>query len=82
MITGRQICEARALLGWMRSDLAAELGMVGTPSLKRIEMFEGPPPIRKEHAAAIRRALERAGIEFIADDDGTPTVRLREPDPT
>ncbi len=76
-LTGREIREARALIGLSRSDLAAKLSIIGTPSLKRIEMYDGPPPITQEHAAAIQRALEWAGVEFTADG-----VRLRSSPPT
>ena len=77
MITGYQIREARLLLGLSRSDLAAELSVVGSPSLKRIEMFDGPPPISEDYAATIQAAFEAAGVVFIKTNGEGPCVRLR-----
>ena len=78
MITGRQILEARSLLGLSRSDLATELSILSAPSLKRIEMFDELPLSAHKHAEEIHRALERAGVEFFTGHDGSPGVRLRE----
>ena len=77
MITGRQIREGRSLLGLSRSDLASELSIVGSPTLKRIEMFDGPPPISEDYAATIQAALEAAGVIFVETNGEGPGVRLR-----
>ena len=63
-ITGRQIREARALLGWERNKLAAKAGTVSTLTIMRAEKVDREPPITPAQAAAIRRALERAGVEI------------------
>lgn len=74
-LTGRQIREARTLLKLHRSKLAAKVGRMTTLIILRAEENEDAPlPI--EQATAIRRTLERAGIEF-----GPEGVRLRQPEP-
>ena len=77
MITGRQIREARALLGMQRSELAAKVRMISTTTITRAESVDDDPPITIIQAAAIRSFFEAAGIEFVADDDGATGVRLR-----
>lgn len=65
---------ARALLAWTQDDLAkaAEVGVV------TIRMYEGgTSQPRRAILAALRRALEEAGISFISRGGG-PGVRLRE----
>jgi hypothetical protein len=76
MITGAQIRLARAHLGWERSKLAAKSGR-SLPTMIRAEATDGEAPITIVHENAIRRVLVAAGIEFVAEDDGTPGVRLR-----
>ena len=63
-IAGRQIREARALLGLPRNELAAKVTIV------RAESVDGEPPITTAQAAAIQQALERAGVEFIPETGG------------
>jgi predicted transcriptional regulator len=77
IITGRQIREARALLGLQRNVLAIKAKVVTTVTIARAESVDGEPPITTAQAAAIRQALERAGVEFVADDGGELGVRLR-----
>ena len=77
MLTGSLMREARLLAGLSLGDLAADLRIVGTPSLGRIEMYDEAPPISDEYAAAIQRALEAAGVEFIPENGGGAGVRLR-----
>ena len=79
-VTGRQIREARKLLGMTPGDLARRT-KVFKPAILRAESMDDEALITVAQAAAIRRALERAGIEFITDGDGVPCVCLREPDP-
>ena len=73
MVTSAQIRAARALLDWSVRDLAAKAG-VHRNTVTRTETDETGPG----HAiAAIRAALEAAGVEFIAENGGGPGVRLR-----
>jgi transcriptional regulator with XRE-family HTH domain len=80
MITGAQIRLARAHLGWERSKLAAKSGL-GLSTINRAEATDGEAPVTIVHENAIRRVLMAAGIEFTAEDDGTPGVRLRKDPP-
>lgn len=70
MITAAQCRMGRAALGWTvrRLAIAAE---VGTATINRFELAQSTPI--PATAAAIQRALEAAGVEFL-DGDG---VRLR-----
>ncbi len=71
MITGSQCRGARAMLGMTRAHLAEACGV----SARAIADFEADKrqPI-KATLAAIQRALEAAGIEFM--NGGQPGVRL------
>jgi predicted transcriptional regulator len=72
----RQIKAARALLAWSQEELAA-VADVSIPTIKRLEAFDGPLGGRNETGEKIRKALESAGIEFIAENGGGPGVRIR-----
>jgi len=67
---------ARALLRWSQSDLAAK-SAVSLPTVKRLESQSGDLGGRAETIAAIRAALEAAGVEFIAENGGGAGVRLK-----
>lgn len=59
-----------------------ELAAAADVSLSAIQDFEtGLRSPRKATVAALRRALEEAGIIFIAVNGGGQGVRLREPEP-
>ena len=73
--TPDQIRAARALLGLSQPAVASAAG-VSTMTLKRAE-GSGSPAASSEAVAAIRGALEAAGVEFIAENGGGPGVRLR-----
>jgi transcriptional regulator with XRE-family HTH domain len=72
-----QLRAARALLGWSQADLAAKAGF-SSMTVKRAE-GSGSPAATPAVVAAIRAALEAAGVEFIADNGGGAGVRLRKP---
>lgn len=72
----RQIKAARALLDWSQTDLASASG-ISEPTIKRLEASGGVLGGRETTVAAIFKALETAGIEFIAENGGGPGVRLR-----
>lgn len=80
MITGRQIREARALLGLQRSVLAARSKIITTATITRAEAVDGEPPITTVQAAAIQQVLERAGVDFTSDTVGPAGVKLRKAD--
>jgi predicted transcriptional regulator len=72
----RQLKAARALIGWSQEELASAAD-VSLPTIKRLEATEGWLAGRQTTAHNIRSALEKAGIEFIAENGGGPGVRLR-----
>jgi hypothetical protein len=44
-----------------------------------VEVVEGEIPVTPANEAALRKALEAAGVEFIDENGGGPGVRLRKP---
>lgn len=79
MLTGPQIRAARALLKWSASDLSERCG-VSYAAVQRAESAEGMPNMQTKNLAAIKTALERAGVIFLAEGEtrpGGPGVRLR-----
>lgn len=74
MVTSAQLRAARALLGWTVRDLA-ERADVHRNTVSRLESGE---TVGSRHAlAAIRAALEAAGVVFLEENGGGPGVRLR-----
>ena len=53
----------------------AEASKVSVSTIRRVETIEGEIPVTAANEAALRAALESAGVEFI-DENG---VRLRKP---
>jgi predicted transcriptional regulator len=72
----RQVKAARSLLGWSQADLAAASG-VSIPTIKRLESEDGALGGRASTGAAIRNALEQAGIIFLEPNGEGAGVRLR-----
>jgi transcriptional regulator with XRE-family HTH domain len=67
MLEPAQIRAARGLLGWRQQDLSKASG-VGTATIRRIEQS----PAMTGYASTLARiqaAFEKAGIEFIEDDE-------------
>jgi len=54
----------------------AELSKVSIATIKRLEPTAGPIRAHNVTIDALRRALEAAGIEFIAENGGGVGVRL------
>ena len=69
-----QLRAARALTGLSQAEVAEAAG-VSVPTLKRAEAG-GPIKVADETIAAIAKALERAGVEFIPENGGGAGVRL------
>ena len=65
---------ARALIGWEQSQLASTAKVARTTL---IDFEAGARQPRAATVAAIRAALEAAGVEFIPENGGGPGVRLR-----
>jgi predicted transcriptional regulator len=78
LLTSEQIRAARALLRWEQKDLASASG-VSLPSIKRLEAKPGPMNAHGPTLAALSRAIEEAGVQFIPGNGGGPGVRLRYP---
>jgi hypothetical protein len=76
IISSELVRAARALLRWEQRDLAAA-SSVSLPTIKRLEAKPGLMFAHFSTAAALRRALEAAGVEFIDENGGGPGVRLR-----
>ena len=72
-MNGIQCKMARAATGLGVRDLAKTAG-VSPDTIARLERGED---LREGTVALIRAALERAGVEFIAENGGGPGVRLR-----
>jgi hypothetical protein len=77
-ISSAQMRAARALLRWTALDLAKS-SRVGVATIRRVEVVDGPIPVTAANEAALRSALEAAGIEFIDENGGGAGVRFRKP---
>ena len=77
MLTGFQIRAARAGLNITARELADRAG-VSLPTIQRFESVDEVPPSRSSTLLDVQKALEAAGIEFLAGNG----VRLREPKAT
>jgi transcriptional regulator with XRE-family HTH domain len=75
-LTSEQVRAARALLRWEQRDLAEASG-VSLPTVKRLETQAGELAAQERTIIELWKALEKAGIEFIAENGGGAGVRLR-----
>jgi hypothetical protein len=73
-VTGSQLRAARALVRWSVNDLA-QSSQVAIAAITRGEAEDGPISMTTAEARALRRALEGAGVEFIAENGGGAGVR-------
>ena len=76
MMTPSQCRAARGLIDWSQKRLA-ETAKVGIVTVRQFEACAGS--LRNSTLDVITRALEAAGVEFIAENGGGPGVRLRKP---
>ena len=65
---------ARGLLAWTQDELARMAG-VSIVTVRNFENEKTTP--QRASLDVIRRAIESAGVEFIAENGGGPGVRLR-----
>jgi hypothetical protein len=63
-LLGSQIRAARSFLRWRAEDLAKR-SAVGVATIRRAELTESETSLTAANEAAIRRALEEGGVEFI-----------------
>ncbi len=75
LISPAQLRAARHLASLSQADIAEQTGL-SLPTIKRAES-ERNVSVSADAVAAIRAALEAAGVEFIAENGGGPGVRLR-----
>ena len=73
-ISSELIRAARALLRWEQRHLS-EASSVSLPTIKRLEAKPGILAAHHSTVAALKRALETAGVEFT--NGASPGVRLR-----
>lgn len=76
MITKEQSRAARGLVDWSQATLATAANL-GESTIRDFEKGRRVPSTN--NLAAIRSALEAAGVEFIAENGGGAGVRLRKP---
>ena len=74
VITGRHLRAARALIGWSQDELAAK-AKVALRTITRMEGYDEAVSGRLGTLNRIVAVLEKAGVEFLNDDQ--PGVRLR-----
>jgi len=77
-ISSAQLRAARALLRWSAQELA-NASKVGVATIRRVEVIEGEIPVTSANEAALRKALETAGVVFIDENGGGSGVRFRKP---
>jgi hypothetical protein len=65
-------------LCWSAEDLARE-AIIGVNTIRRAELAADETSLIAANEAAVRRALESAGVEFIDANGGGPGVRLKKP---
>jgi hypothetical protein len=75
-LSSELIRAGRALLRWEQRDLASA-SSVSLPTIKRLESRPGIMAAHASTIAALRKALETAGIEFIDENGGGAGVRSR-----
>jgi hypothetical protein len=66
------------MLRWSALDLA-RASKVGVATIRRVEVIDGEIPVTAANEAAIRQALESAGIEFLEGNGTGEGVRFRKP---
>ena len=74
MLTPAQCRAARALINWSQTQLAQASG-AGVSTIRDFETGKRSPIAN--NLAAIRAALEAAGVIFVAENGEGPGVRLR-----
>ena len=81
LVTSEQLRAARAILRLEQRDLSYA-SKVSLATIKRLEVIPGTLTANRPTIAALQRALELAGVEFINENGGGPGVRLRDPVPS
>jgi predicted transcriptional regulator len=74
MLTPAQCRAGRGLVDWSQADLAQHAG-VGIVTIRQLEAGIHAP--RRATLDVVRRAFEKAGVEFIDENGGGVGVRMR-----
>ena len=74
IITGRHIRAARGLVGWSQIELAKR-AKVALGTARKMEESNGPVGSRTDSLFKVLGVLEKAGVEFLNDDQ--PGVRMK-----
>lgn len=74
-ISPEQMRAARGLVDWSQTRLAEAAGL-SLPTIKRAERDLGAV-VSPDAVAAIRKALEKAGVIFVEENGNGPGVRLK-----
>lgn len=77
MIDAAQIRAARALIEWKQQELADKAGL-SFATIQRMESL-GTGRSSAANVDAVTKALEAAGVQFIAENGGGAGVRLAKP---
>ena len=77
MISAAQIKAARALVDLKQAELAERSGL-SFATIQRMETL-GPERSSAGNLAAVQKALEAAGLQFIPENGGGAGVRLAKP---
>ena len=77
-LSGRVFAAARVLAGLSQTELA-QASNVSTSTVKRVEASDRGPSVgvMANNLAAIRTALEAAGVVFLPENGNGPGVALR-----
>jgi transcriptional regulator with XRE-family HTH domain len=75
-ISGRLLASGRTL-GRISQEELAEKANISVATLRRMEASLGPAAGLRNNVAAVRRALEAAGVEFF-ESEGRASIRLRD----
>ncbi|PZO63232.1 MAG: transcriptional regulator [Paracoccus denitrificans] len=78
MTTPEQLRAARAMIGISQAELAERVGQ-STMTIRRAET-SGGPIVAAQTIDAIRSALEKAGVVFLAENGNGPGVAIRKGD--
>jgi transcriptional regulator with XRE-family HTH domain len=76
LFSGRHIRAARALLGWTQRELCRK-SQVALGTLRRMESFDGPVKSRTESLMRVVAVLEKAGVEFLGNDETGVKLKKR-----